>query len=123
MPQNNFFQEILSGFQIEILRIVLCILFRHMIDYITNVYFDTYVYENGIVISAHAYHGTGVEVEYEMSLWDEEMDTYTVIREYNDENRFVYQPKQAGTYHICVKAREIGSDADYDRYYKKVVEY
>lgn len=38
MPQNNFFQEILSGFQIEILRIVLCILFRHMIDYITNVF-------------------------------------------------------------------------------------
>lgn len=93
------------------------------IDYITNVYFDTYVDENGIVISAHAYHGTGVEVEYEMNLWDADTDTYTVIREYGADSRFVYQPEQAGTYHICVKAREVGSDVDYDRYYKKEVVY
>jgi len=93
------------------------------IDYITNVYFDSKVQEDGIQIKAHAYHGNGVDVEYEFSLWDSATDTYDVLREYDTDNEFLYKPTQTGTYHICVKAREVGTDVEYDHYYKMEVTY
>ena len=93
------------------------------IDYITNVYFDAHIQEDGILIYANAYHGTGVEAEYEISLWDAENDTYKVLRPYGKEQEYLFVPEQPGTYEICVKAREVGTDVEYDRFYKMAVEY
>lgn len=93
------------------------------IDYITNTYFAATSQEHGVFIQANAYHGNGVEVEYEFSLWDAATDTYTVLREYDTDSEFLYKTEQEGSYHFCVKAREVGSDVDYDHYYKEEVEY
>lgn len=93
------------------------------IDYITNVYFDAHIQEDGILIYANAYHGAGVEAEYEISLWDAESDTYKVLRPYGKEQEYLFVPEQPGTYEICVKAREVGTDVEYDRFYKMAVEY
>jgi len=93
------------------------------VDYITNVYFNTKVQEDGIMIQANAYHGSDVEVEYEFSLWNPESDTYIVLREYGAEKEYIYIPEGTGTYSICVKVREVGTDIDYDRYYKKEVTF
>lgn len=93
------------------------------IDYITNIYFDAQVQEDGIAIKMYAYHGNDVNVEYEISLWDSATDTYTIIREYSEKDEYLYKPNQPGKYHICVKAREVGESVAYDRLYKMEVRY
>lgn len=93
------------------------------IDYVTNTYFDATSQEDGVLIQANAYHGNGVEVEYEFSLWDADADSYTVLREYDTDSVFLYKTEQEGSYHFCVRARKVGSDVEFERYYKGEVEY
>jgi len=93
------------------------------IDYITNIYFDAQILEEGISLKLHAYHGGGVDVEYEVSLWDAATDTYTVVREYSEVDECLYKPEVRGTYVFCVKAREFGKNVDYDRFYKMEIDY
>ena len=92
------------------------------INYITNTYFEAQMQEDGILLEANAYHGTGVVPEYEFSLWDDKTDTYTVIREYSKEREFLFKPtEQADSYYICVKARQVGDKIEYERFYKMEV--
>ena len=93
------------------------------IDYITNTYFEATSQGDGVLIRANAYHGNGVEVEYQFSLWDAATDMYIVLREYDTDSEFLYKTEQEGSYYFCVKAREVGADVDYDHYYKEEVEY
>ena len=93
------------------------------IDYITNTYFDAIMQEDGVLIQANAYHGNGVEVEYEFSLWDATTDTYTILREYDTDKEFLYKTEREGNYHFCVRVREVGADVAFERYYKEEAEY
>lgn len=92
------------------------------IDYITNIYFTAKSVEEGILLKANAYHGTGVEVEYQFTRKNPETGEYEILQDYNSTSEYLLRNvKESEEYRIRVNARKAGSDKNYERYYEKTV--
>lgn len=95
------------------------------IDYITNIYFESRNEADGIHITAHAYHGTGVEAEYQITWKNPETEEYEVLRDYSTDPEYVVPPEYVkdGVCYIRVNARKVGSEKEVERYYGKKISY
>lgn len=91
------------------------------IKYISTVNFKTVVTKNGINIVAKAYTGSTVNVEYEISIYDNKKNEYKVIKEYNKNSEYFYSTDKKGKYKIRVNARQIGSNSSYEKYCEKEI--
>lgn len=91
------------------------------IKYISTVNFKTSVTKNGINIVARAYTGSTVNVEYEISIYDNKKNEYKVIKEYNKDSEYFYSTDKKGKYKIRVNARQIGSNSSYEKYCEKEI--
>lgn len=91
------------------------------IKHISTVNFKTIVTKNGINIVARAYTGSTVNVEYEISIYDNKKNEYKVIKEYNKDSEYFYSTDKKGKYKIRVNARQIGSNSSYEKYCEKEI--
>lgn len=87
------------------------------IDYISAVYFEKE--ENGKekIFKAHSYAGKNVDVEYQYEVHIEETGETQVIKEYGRETTCFWNCKEKGNFKVILKARQVGSKEDYERYY------
>lgn len=93
------------------------------IKHISIVNFDTENREKGINILAKAYTGSKVNVEYEMLAYNESLNKYEVIREYDKNPQCFYLVNENKKYKIRVNARQVGTNVSYERYYEKEIEF
>ena len=77
----------------------------------------------GIQGTAIAYTGSGVEVEYEIQVRSENSSKYIIIREYDTEADFHFDPDRPGTWYFKVNARLTGSGVEFQRCHTASVEY
>ena len=93
------------------------------IKHISIVNFDTENREKGINILAKAYTGSKVNVEYEMLAYNESLNKYEVIREYDKNSECFYLVNENKKYKIRVNARQVGTNVPYEKYYEKEIEF
>ena len=78
--------------------------------------------ENGsLKLTAEAFAGSNVEVEYRFLLKDGKTDEYSVLRDYSTDPTFEFTPPSKGQHMVKVEARVVGSDSAYDRYAEHTV--
>lgn len=93
------------------------------IKHISIVNFDTENREKGINILAKAYTGSKVNVEYEMLAYNESLNKYEIIREYDKNPEYFYLVNENKKYKIRVNARQVGTNVPYEKYYEKEIEF
>lgn len=86
------------------------------VDYIAAVFLDREPHEDGIHLRARAMAGSDVDVEYQFMV--KAGETWVVVRDWSRDNTFVYYPENGrrGEVTLCVNARQVGSDEEYERY-------
>ena len=93
------------------------------VNYITNTWLDTVQSGTELTITAGAYHGNNVSVEYEFEMLDPDSGEYQVIQEYSENNQCMLNVSQyAGqTITIRVNVRQPGAEEAYEHYYESAV--
>ncbi len=81
------------------------------------------VYGRGITIKAGAYTAAPQGVEYEFQVYNKKKDAYVTIQDYSTKQSAVFKPKREGRYRFRVRARVVGSTAQYDKYHAKSINY
>lgn len=92
-------------------------------DYITNVYIETELHGDSILLLARSYHGPSVRPEYEFFCKGPNDTEYQTIAAYSDRSWVEYLLTEHGTYLFRVNARIAGTDTAFDRYYEYSVDY
>ena len=86
------------------------------IDRISTVQFTEEPAEGGgCLITARAFAGPDVEVEYKFRVRDEETGKYKMLRDYSTDPTYLFDPEEPGVYKIQVQVRQVGSDEKYER--------
>lgn len=87
------------------------------IDSISGAYFETEQTDFGRKFTGYVYTGTNVEEEYRFELHNKDTGEIQVLKEYGTENECVWDRKENGNFRVIMKVRQVGSQADYERYY------
>lgn len=85
-------------------------------SYIDFVLLETEPEVGSVLLKAQALAGPGIRPEYQVCLLDESGEAWTEIRGWSQDSQYVFAPEKPGTYMIRVNAREVGSEAECDRY-------
>lgn len=72
--------------------------------------------DGGVLLKAQALAGSGVQVEYQMCIFDESAGAWSEIRGWSQDSQCVFSPESPGVYKVRVNAREEGSKVECDRY-------
>ncbi len=92
------------------------------INYVTNTWFNWESNDNKIALSADSLHGSKVTPEYQFVLTDLETGEQQIIRDYDKNPNFVFDPKSYKKYKIRVNARVAGSNNnEATRYYEEEI--
>ena len=91
------------------------------IDYVAGVYFDKEETDGERKLIAHSFVGKNVDVEYRFELYNKDTGEVRVLKDFGLENECVWNGEEKGNFSLIVKARQTGSDADYERYYAEDV--
>lgn len=95
--------------------------FFSSIDYISAVNFSVLNQDDVLKMSAEAYCGTSVVPEYQFLIKKSDESSFSVIKDFGNENEFSFKPKSGGTYTVRVNARKSGNNTEFDRYNEKTV--
>lgn len=85
-------------------------------DYISCVLEEFRTEADGVHLDARALAGPSVQAEYQYLR--KVGDEWVVLRDWSTDSAFVYVPEngERGRFELCVSARKVGSDVEYDRY-------
>ena len=71
--------------------------------------------DEGITVNARAITGPNEEIEFCLMMNDGP-ESWTMVHDWTTDTTLTYQPEESGTYKMCVYARHVGSDAEFERY-------
>ena len=87
------------------------------IDYISSAYFEEEWTGTGRDFKAFAFAGSNVEVEYRFELHNKDTGDIQILKDYGKEAECTWDCKEDGNFSVIMKARQVGSKEDYERYY------
>ena len=89
---------------------------RASVDHISAVFADATVDGSNVHVSARAAAGTGVDAEFQLCALDRETQAWQVVSGWTADAEFDYAPEERGVVDLRVNARQVGSQADCERY-------
>ena len=90
--------------------------YRQAMDFISLVTLKATVTDDGIELKARALISGDSPVEYQMMVFDPDEKEWVIIRDWSEDPTYLFDPEESGQYKVCVNARLVGTDVEYDRY-------